>query len=264
MSRAETSARNYDPGLMEGIPIWLKHLDPTGATNNQVVTFDGNLGEWVNGWGGALFGATSGLVSTPDISPTTSETFLGYHAGTGASTNGTVFLGVNAGNGANGADNSVFIGEHSGDGAVNATNSMFLGYYSGYGATDASYSSFFGQEAGYGAANGYNSMYAGFRAGKNAFNANDSIFLGYQSGLNDTVDNSSGPGWSILIGSDTSTGGFGGSIAIGKGATNTQEAEFYVADEIIHFSFRGVNYTFPAANAAGVLTNDGSGNLSWS
>ncbi|MBS1902105.1 MAG: hypothetical protein JSS75_00175 [Bacteroidetes bacterium] len=29
-------------------------------------------------------------------------------------------------------------------------------------------------------------------------------------------------------------------------------------------SFNGVSYAWPAANAAGVLTNDGSGNLSWS
>lgn len=249
---------------MEGIPIWLKHLDPTGATNNQVVTFDGNLGEWVNGWGGALFGATSGLVSTPDIAPTSSETFLGYHAGLNAINDGIVCIGVDAGNGASAADQSVFIGREAGKDAINAANSMFLGYQAGESATDAAFSSFFGYQTGVGAANGYNSMYAGFQAGKGATNANDSIFLGYQAGLNDTVDNSSGPGWSILIGKQTSTGGFGGSIAIGKGATNTQEAEFYVADEIIHFSFRGVNYTFPAANAAGVLTNDGSGNLSWS
>ena len=45
MSKAINSLRDTQPALsISGEPVWLSDLDPTGATNNQVVTFDGNLG----------------------------------------------------------------------------------------------------------------------------------------------------------------------------------------------------------------------------
>jgi len=52
-------------------------------------------------------------------------------------------------------------------------------------------------------------------------------------------------------------------IAIGYGASADQDAMFALPNDVTKFKWRGVTYTMPSANAAGVLTNDGSGNLSW-
>jgi len=52
-------------------------------------------------------------------------------------------------------------------------------------------------------------------------------------------------------------------IAIGYGALADQDAMFALPNDVTKFKWRGVTYTMPSANAAGVLTNDGSGNLTW-
>lgn len=154
--------------------------------------------------------------------------FFGNNAGFGAdASNSSVFIGPNAGYNADVAPNSIFIGDSAGYQASSAQNSNFFGFNAGYNGGSAERSNFIGYEAGSGAANAYDSNFLGYRAGKGAFDASDSIFIGTNSGLNDTVDNTSGT-TSILIGKNTSTGGFEDSIALGESATNTALNQFMI------------------------------------
>ena len=177
MSRAETSARNYDPALMENIPIWLKHLDPTGALDQQVIIFDGNLGEWVNGYGGGIIGSTSGITSNPPAGLTT-ETWVGNGAGSNANNVYTVFLGVDAGKNATGATESIFIGHNAGYAADLATSSTFIGNEAGYQAFNSNFGVYIGEKSGYQASDSYESTFIGSSAGNLATNASYSVFIG--------------------------------------------------------------------------------------
>lgn len=147
-----------------------------------------------------LIGQTSGLISNPSPLSGTA-TFLGQGAGgTGASTTSTVFIGLNAGDSATAADNGTFIGIGAGGGATNANNSFFAGVNAGAGATTAGFS----------------------------------IFIGDAAGLNDTVNNTAmNGGTSILIGKNTSTGGFSNSIALGNNAINTATNQFLIGSTSI-------------------------------
>ena len=52
-------------------------------------------------------------------------------------------------------------------------------------------------------------------------------------------------------------------IALGAGAVATSNYQFAIPDDVITIRFKGIVYTLPTVNTAGVLTNDGSGNLTW-
>jgi len=139
------------------------------------------------------------------------------------------FIGVGAGAGATDAANSNFIGNAAGTGASNSSNSNFIGIQSGLLATNAPNSNFIGSVSGYSATNASYSNFIGNFAGYSADNANNSIFIGQLSGNNDTVNNSGNiDDFSILIGKDTSTGGFSNSIAIGGSAVNTATNQFMI------------------------------------
>ena len=193
--------------------------------------------------------------------------FLGRAAGESAvNAFSSNFLGRNAGVNAAFANTSNFLGQDAGANARNAFSSNFLGQLSGDDATNANNSNFLGLAAGRSATNARNSNFFGLSAGQNAANANNSIFIGNSSGANDTVNNLTG-GTSILIGDNTNTGGFSNSIALGANAINTKTNQFLVGPNYTDFNFRGVNYTFPSSQATTsgqILTNDGSGLLSWS
>lgn len=168
----------------------------------------------------AGYGATGGVYNS---------NFLGNNAGYGAlDAHDSNFFGYEAG--LNGIDstNSNFFGYQSGKDAMVAYNSNFFGYQSGLEGYNASNSNFFGYNAGFQAGDAFLSTFIGNSAGYQANKANNSIFLGYKAGYLDTVDNSGGIGTSILIGDETSTGGFTRSIAIGKGATNTATNELMI------------------------------------
>lgn len=197
--------------------------------------------------------------------------FFGTNAGFQAtSATDAIFLGTNAGFQADSATNSFFLGDNSGYQAFNATQSNFIGSSSGYQASDAARSNFNGSfsgyqatsahdstfsgfESGYGSTNGYNSIFFGYRSGKNAINANNSIFIGNSAGIGDTVDNHTGTKTSILIGDDTSTGGFSDSIAIGKSATNTKSNQVFFAGIFTNFHLNLVQFANDAAAGVGGL-----------
>jgi hypothetical protein len=186
--------------------------------------------------------AQTGLISNDGLSIA-----FGLEAGTGASRNNTLYFGQYAGTGAENAAFSNFFGFSAGDAAINASNSNFFGLNAGRAAINAPNSNFFGQSAG-----------------ERAENAASSIFIGEAAGANDPVNNTTG-GTSILIGKRTNTGGFSDSIALGANATNTATNQFMVGPSYSNWNIRGVEYIMPGAQGgvATVLTNDGSGNLSW-
>lgn len=202
--------------------------------------------------------------------------FIGNEVGVGASLiDSSNFIGHGAGGGA-GTDHitsSNFIGPLAGRRSKNITDSNFIGNAAGY-ETHAGGANFIGAFAGYKSAASDNSIFIGTNAGRfdasanGSDLANDSIFIGNNAGykIGDlSLDNSTG-GTSILIGEDSSTGGFSNSIALGKDATNTASNQFMIGSSYTQINARGVNYTWPAAQAGGsgyVLSNNGSGVLSW-
>jgi len=194
-----------------------------------------------------------------------SSNFFGEEAGVDA-TNAYAsnFLGSAAGYEATNAYHSNFIGSQAGNLATNASASNFFGPSAGDSATDANNSNFFGNFAGASATNASYSTFIGTQAGNNATNASYATFIGSNAGQNDTVNNTPSDS-SILIGRDTSTGGFSNSIGLGAGATNTSANQLLIDDSYIYLSLRGVNYELPTADGSSgdVLTTDGSGVLTW-
>ncbi len=227
-----------------------------------------------------------------------SSNFIGSGAG-GSATNASDsnFFGARAGGDAVNASNSNFFGARAGGDATYASNSNFFGPSAGLNATNAANSIFIGAGSGfndtvdnrffvdYSSASGpfvVGEVVVSSSGGNGAiiedtgtslliapysslsFNNSDTI-TGQASGNTATVDSSSGGGSSILIGYATGTGGYSNSIALGAGAINTTTNQFMLADSITNVRWRGVEYFLPSAQGGSgeVLTNDGSGNLSW-
>lgn len=130
------------------------------------------------------------------------------------------------------------------------------------------------------------------RIGNNGFNTS----FGYQTLLNNvTANDSSAFGVNALKNitsgdENTALGGYAGSnittgsqntfigcladatfgetsasnrIALGYGAEATDDFSFALPDNVTKIKWRGLTYVLPSVQAAGVLTNDGSGNLTW-
>jgi hypothetical protein len=220
---------------------------------------------------GATFVAASNFIGNragQNATLSNASNFFGISAGQNASSAfGSNFLGNEAGRGAVGANNSNFFGTEAGKNATNAGVSNFFGPFAGSG-THASFSNFFGYYAGHTATDAIYSNFFGYLTGANAPGASNSIFIGTSAGENDTVDNTgSATDSSILIGDHASTGGFSNSIAIGAQATNTASDQFVVGSSYTKWQIAGVDYTWPISQAASsgyVLTNNGSGILTWS
>jgi len=283
-----------------GVEYTLPSAQAGGA--GYVLSNDGSgVLSWEAGGGG-------GAIVVSGLGDTLYSASLGAGEGTGDE---NIFIGLNAGIGADNASKSIFFGKNTGLNAVNVEFSNFLGHTTGFGATNASFSNFlgsgagldaidashsnffgqsagseassatnsnfFGQGAGTQAVNASYSNFFGYGAGSGAVNAKNSIIIGSLSGFQDAVDNTAG-GWSILLGSCLTTGGFSNSVLIGGGSlssdcntatqfqSNTAANQFMLADSITNVRFAGVEYTLPSAQAGGadyVLVNDSTGILSW-
>ena len=213
-----------------------------GATNAYASNFSGFF---------AGYGATNAYASN----------FLGYYAGQNATNAANSnFFGASAGRDATNAFNSNFLGQGSGNSAENAAYSVFSGDYAGSNAFNANNSIFLGNNAGINdnVNNSgeliYSSLTGAFQIGdtvfstlggigyvvadngtntlklvntNNLFAPSDTITGGF-SGASATIDSFTPSGTSILIGDNTSTGGFSNSIAIGAGATNTAANEMQI------------------------------------
>ncbi len=179
---------------------------------------------------------TSNLFSTglsgtgSGVTTVTYSNFLGESAGsTATSASNSNFLGYYAGLAATSASNSNFLGKQSGVNATLGSDSNFFGQFSGWAATNASNSNFLGKQSGESAANASNSNFLGYWSGRSAINASNSIFIGQKAGSSDTVNNTGNiDDFSILIGKDTTTGGFSNSIALGGSARNTATNQFVI------------------------------------
>lgn len=192
----------------------------------------------------------------------------GYHATNASASN---FLGATSGYNATNASGSNFFGEMAGRIATNASNSNFLGNLAGFQATNASFSNFIGSESGRFSVDASNSNFFGQASGFSSENASNSIFIGQKAGYQDTVDNTTNINdWSILIGYNTNTGGFKNSILLGGSnstspISNTKTNQFMLAPTIVDMRLRGIDYNLPSSQGGvnTILTNDGSGGLSW-
>jgi hypothetical protein len=118
----------------------------------------------------AFIGDGSGLTNIP---------------GASIATSGSTLYSVNplAGSGFS-TDNSIFFGSGSGDGASNADTSNFIGHKAGYQATFAEGSNFFGESTGRQATYAAFSNFIGWNAGISATDASYSLAIGYRSGNN--------------------------------------------------------------------------------
>ncbi len=204
---------------------------------------------------------------------TTNSIFLGPYAGensTGDLSNSN-FIGLGAGRNVAESIGSNFFGVYTGYNTLLTSNSNFFGSYAGYQALIAENSNFFGYFAGRNAIYASNSNFFGNNAGFNAQHAANSIFIGQNAGNGDTVDNTSNGLSSILLGSFTNTGGFSNSILLGSGISgapisNTKINQFMLVPSITEMRLRGIDYSLPLSQGSvnTVLTNNGSGVLSWS
>jgi hypothetical protein len=214
---------------VQGMVVYNTASTITGYTGDAEGIWRNDGTQWRRGTGSGagsgtdLIGQTSGIISNPTAITTNAETFLGLEAGSSASLSGQTFIGYQAGL-KNVNKSNTFVGYRAGADATSAGGGAFLGYDAGYNATNASSSSFLGYYAGKNATNASRSVFIGRGAGDGATNAANSIFIGSQAGTSDTVDNTAvitPARTSILIGNNTSTGGFSRSVAIGNGAVNT-------------------------------------------
>lgn len=234
---------------------------------------------------GASFSNFLGFSAGSSSASASFSNFFGYQAGASAtSATNSNFFGTNAGYDADNASQANFIGEGAGSGSTFAANSNFIGANSGSNAVSASFSNFIGSSAGLGATNGRNSTFIGRSAGETdqatigSINSNNSIFIGNYAGnkggdinLNNSTSNPTDgcnviTCTSILIGDDTSTGGFSNSIAIGYQATNTATNQFALSDDISKWKFQGESYTLPTdfpGTSDFVLVSSTTGTMEW-
>lgn len=214
------------------------NIDFIGSKNNKELLFKTN-----NEFTGKISADGKSIsFGNGSIQNNTIDTInIGYNAGKNRLNNvsGAVTIGYNAGN-TGGGSNSVLIGTDTGvDSDASSVDSVYIGNRAGYGATGY-YSVFLGSNAGANPnsarSESFNSVFLGQNAGRNnagtlgSNKANNSIFIGNNAGYKAGdvgLDNFSG-GTSILIGDDTSTGGFSDSIALGAGATNTASNQFMI------------------------------------
>jgi len=242
--------------------IYSSEVVTTPSTGLALVTKD-----YVDGLAVITIENTTSLFSTgiTTYTSTTAENsiLLGIEAGQGVTAQKQVAIGYYAGNNATSAYNSVFLGVNAGDGATGANKSNFIGHRAGNNATNANHSTFIGRYVGTNATNANTSVFIGHYAGNGATNASNSIFIGNYAGYGDTVNNSGGS-TSIAIGSNSGTGGFQNTIVLGNSATNTKALQFMVGDSYTNWRIGGLEYVLPSSQVGGVLTNDGTGTLTWS
>ncbi|MEI8224164.1 MAG: tail fiber domain-containing protein, partial [bacterium] len=220
---------------------------------------------------GGLFGTTAiGLLAAQNAYNAYDSVFLGNLVANAATdAHDSVFIGSSAGREAVNAAWSVFLGKDAGDGSDNAKVSTFLGPKAGSGAQNAKNSIFIGQSAGNSDPvfnslatitysnlangpyklgdwiNGSISGAGGYIVSDNgsvleiagvsyaAFVPGDVISTNQPDDLaTATVDSFTYGSSSILIGADSSTGGYSNSIALGAYAMNSATNQFIIGSQL--------------------------------
>ncbi|MDB4984768.1 MAG: hypothetical protein JWM20_947 [Patescibacteria group bacterium] len=223
--------------------LFLGNAAGSSATSAKYSTFVGE-GAGSNGTyatASVFIGSGAGYLTAQDSAYGTDYfygTYIGYNAGYGATdSHESNFIGKLAGYNAANAINSNFIGSETGK-ESNADNANFIGTAAGWLATNANNSTFLGASTGFRASNSSDSFFVGTNAGAydnnltGTQNAAHSIFIGTNAGYttaDHALDNTQDPDdYSILLGNNTSTGGFKNSIALGGNATNTASNQFMI------------------------------------
>ena len=105
----------------------------------------------------------------------------------------------------------------------------------------------------------YNSV-LGYASGQGITSGGYNTLIGFSSGNTITTGSNN-----TIVGStaDVDSLTAANRIALGYGAIATANYQFAIPDDVTTIKFKGIVYTLPTVNAAGVLTNDGAGNLTW-
>jgi hypothetical protein len=129
------------------------------------------------------------------------NTFLGYQAGRGHTTNrltgsNNVFLGYQAGLVTSTGGSNVFIGNEAGRSNTSAGSNVFLGNSAGYSTSIGSWNVMIGDSAGYANTTGTSNVFIGNLSGTKNISSVDNVFIGYRSGRLHTSGNNN-----VFIGS---------------------------------------------------------------
>lgn len=266
-----------------GTTIGLYQTNASTGTGNNSNFFGYRAGNGTTNYYCNYLGANAGYYAAGSHV----SNFLGYNAGYNA-TNAfnDNFLGQNAGYGSSNCTQANFMGMAAGAGSLGAYNSNFIGSESGNYSENANHSNFIGAQAGYDADSASYCNFLGFQAGKsftgNKVRANN-IIIGTNISLPHAVTNAMNIGGVLFgtglyysnIGNPSITPVAGGKIGIGvvspaqtlqvKGDLGLTDGSYYTAFTQ-GAQTANISYTLPAAAATSsgqVLTNNGSGTLSW-
>ena len=245
-------------GTLDTLPLQLNKSNST--------LYTGALGANANGGFNINIGLNAGRTSSTSISDNVKigsfagdsstasfSNIIGRSAGFKSNSSYQNIMGFEAGRWASLASDMVAIGTGAGDSAIYGSSSIYIGHLAGWRSRQSPSAIHIGSLAGYRATNAKNTIFIGSSAGR------DDVFSAVQ-----TTD------WAILIGQATRTGGFRNSILLG-GATdtsaiaNTKHNQFMLSPNITHVRWRSVDYELPSTQGGiqTVLTNDGTGTLSW-
>lgn len=204
------------------------------AIGNEAEALDGDMVVWGNSAGksavGGAYSVFLGNGAGYQATSASSSVFIGISSGFQASlAQNAVFIGGGAGTYSSNAVQSVFIGNVAGQLATYASSSVMIGTGAGYGAANAGSSIFIGNSAGVSSVSANNSVFIGNNAGNNAPQSAYSIMIGDGAGSNDMASISTLEDGNILIGNNTSSGGFKNIIALGTLSHPQKDSTLHVS-----------------------------------
>ena len=194
-------------------------------------------------------------------------------AGTYRTLNGNLFLGTGAGEAITDGVNNTFLGLEAGKVNTLGDEGVFLGKQAGYSNTTGDLNIFIGTTAGYTNISGYSNVIIGNQAGysslldKNTFIGDQAgrtsegtlnVSLGYSAGYYETGSNK------LFIDNQNRTNeATGRTNALIYGVFNATVANQILRLNAATIGLGAIDYTVPTSDAAGVLTSNGSGALTW-
>lgn len=249
---AITTAKLADTSITNA-KVAANAIDTTNIVNNAVT--NAKLAVMADN---TIKANTSGGSSSPsDINISTLFNNNGWSlSGNSGTTPGTDFIGTTD------SKDLVFKFNNFESGRINGSSgNTSFGYLTLYVITTGFSNTAFGYQSLSDNTTGSRNTAVGTGSLSNLSSGTDNVAIGLSSGT--TIGTGSS---NTFIGS--SSGGNSATsmsrIAIGAGAEATLDYQFAIPDNVTSIKFKGIVYTLPTVNAAGVLTNDGSGNLTWS
>jgi hypothetical protein len=213
----------------------------------------------------------SGIIIGPSAGDNSTESgsaiMMGFEAGKNSRGFSSIVIGPRAALGMTELNYGLVVGGEAGRNSDKlASFVVLLGIYAGRFISGGDVGTIsliaIGYRAGEAALNANRAVFLGQTAGINCTNAVGCVFIGHGAGSGSTVDCRT-EGFAIAIGQGAKPSSFNYTIALGLDVVNTKEKQFYVHDEVFNYRLRGLDYELPSTQAAGVLTNDGSGILTW-